>query len=69
MLALNYKDFTAEVDFDWLDLCWTGRVVNSDDVPQVQGATVDEAESEFHHVVDDYLAEHNERRPELEESG
>ena len=66
MLALSYKDYTAEVDFDWLDLRWVGRVVNSDGAARVHGATVDEAEREFHKVVDHYLEERTERKPELE---
>ncbi len=56
MLALSYRGYTAETDFDWLELCWIGHVVNTDDAIGFLGTTVEEAERDFRETVDAYLA-------------
>jgi predicted HicB family RNase H-like nuclease len=56
MSTLTYKTFEAHVDIDWADLCYVGHVLNADDITDFLGATVEEAEQDFHEVVDAYLA-------------
>jgi len=56
MGTLNYKTFAAQVEFDWLDLSYCGHVVNADHAIGFCGATVEEAEQDFHEAVDTYLA-------------
>lgn len=64
MLILTYRDHRAEVDFDWLDLCWVGRATETDNAVDFRGATVEEAEQDFHHALDVYLAGSEEVEPE-----
>lgn len=56
MLAFDYKDHTAETEFDWLELRWTGRVTNITAEISFSGATVDEAERAFKKAVDAHIA-------------
>jgi len=60
MGTLNYKTFAAEVEFEWLDLSYVGHVVNADRAIDFCGATLEEAEQDFHKVVDTYLASREE---------
>ena len=68
MLVLAYKDITAEIDFDWVNLHWVGRAVNTDDAVGFQGATVDEAEKNFRAAIDAYLAGFEVPERELDEA-
>ena len=56
MGTLSYKSFAAQVEFDWLDLSYVGNVVNADHAIRFCGATAEEAEQDFHEVIDTYLA-------------
>lgn len=40
MGTLNYKTFSAQVEFDWLDLSYVGHVVNADHAIGFCGATL-----------------------------
>ena len=60
MGTLNYKAFAAHVEFDWLDLLYVGHVVDSDYAIGFCGATLEEAEQDYHEAVDTYLALHKE---------
>lgn len=56
MGTLNYRTFVAQVEFDWLDLSYVGHVVNSGHMIGFCGATLEEAEQDFHEAVDSHLA-------------
>jgi len=56
MGTLNYKTFSAQVEFDWSDLSYVGHVVNADQAIRFYGATLEEAEQDYHEAVDTYLA-------------
>ena len=60
MLAFSYKNYTAETDFDWVELRWVGSVVNSVAAVSFSGATVEEAEHGFHEAIDAFIAANGE---------
>ena len=55
MLTLTYKDYCADVDFDWIAFCWVGRVLNVGGERELRGATVEEAERDFRRTIDAFL--------------
>jgi predicted HicB family RNase H-like nuclease len=56
MGTLIYKSFAAHVEFDWMDLLYVGHVVTADYAIGFCGATLEEAERDYHEAVDSYLA-------------
>ena len=60
MLTLTYREHTAEIEFDWVELHWLGHAVDTDDSVSFFGATVEEAEHSFHEAISAYLASHGE---------
>lgn len=52
---MKYKGYEAVVAFDEEDRLFIGRVVNTRDVIAFDGASVEELEQSFHHVIDEYL--------------
>ncbi|MCF7974918.1 MAG: type II toxin-antitoxin system HicB family antitoxin [Phycisphaerae bacterium] len=52
---MEYKGYTAKVDFDDEASIFHGEVLNLRDVITFQGETVQELKQAFHDSVDDYL--------------
>lgn len=53
---MNYRGYTASMSFDADDKIIVGRVIDIDDVIAFHADSVAEFESNFHAVVDDYIA-------------
>ena len=53
---MEYKGYTAKVEFYEDDRAFHGMVLGINDVVHFQGASVKELEKEFRASVDDYLA-------------
>ena len=56
MNSMNYKGYTARMDFDAEDKVIVGRVLDIDDIITFHGTSVDEFEAAFHAAVDSYIA-------------
>jgi predicted HicB family RNase H-like nuclease len=54
--TLQYKDYTASMEFDPEDQVIVGRVLGIDDIIAFHGKTEAEFLSNFHETVDAYLA-------------
>ncbi len=54
--AMNYLGYTANMTFDPEDKIIVGRVLEVDDIISFHGASVAEFESNFHRVINDYIA-------------
>ncbi|MDX2073637.1 MAG: type II toxin-antitoxin system HicB family antitoxin [Alphaproteobacteria bacterium] len=52
---MEYKGYTAKIEFDADDRAFHGMVLGINDVVHFQGASVKELEKEFRASVDDYL--------------
>ena len=57
MNTMNYKSYTARVDFDERDSIFVGRVLGVRTVISFHGETVAELRSEFETAINDYLAD------------
>lgn len=55
MNLLNYKSYTATVEFDADDLLLAGRIAGINDVVGFHGGNSQEIVAAFHEAVDDYL--------------
>lgn len=55
MNLLNYKGYTAAVEFDADDLLLAGRIAGINDVVGFHGRNAEEIVAAFHEAVDDYL--------------
>ena len=53
---MEYKGYTAKVEFNADDRAFHGEVLGINDVVHFQGASVREIEKAFRESVDDYLA-------------
>ncbi len=53
---MNYKGYTAKVEFDDEAMIFHGEVIGIRDVVTFQGRSVEEIKKAFHGSVDDYLA-------------
>lgn len=53
---MSYKGYTASMAFDAVDKIIVGRVLDIDDIISFHGESVAEFESNFHTVIDDYIA-------------
>ncbi len=53
---MTYKGYTASMVFDTEDKIIVGRVQDVDDIISFHGESVSVFESNFHAVIDDYLA-------------
>ena len=53
---MEYKGYTARVEFDSDDHAFHGEVLGINDVVHFRGASVKELEKAFRESVDDYLA-------------
>jgi predicted HicB family RNase H-like nuclease len=54
--SMSYKGYTASMVFDAEDKIIVGRVLDIDDIIAFHGDSVSEFESNFHAVIEDYLA-------------
>lgn len=54
--SMSYKGYRASMVFDAEDKIIVGRVMDVDDIISFHGESVAEFESNFHAVIDDYLA-------------
>lgn len=68
---MNYKGYTATVEFDEDADIFFGKVIDLKDVITFQGASVDEIKIEFKNSIDDYLefCKLKKREPEKPYSG
>jgi predicted HicB family RNase H-like nuclease len=68
---MSYRGYVASMIFDTDDNVIVGRVLDIDDIITFHGESVSEFESNFHTVVDDYIAacEHWGAAPEKPASG
>lgn len=55
--GMNYKGYTACIEFDERDDIFVGRVLGVRDIISFHSASVAELRTEFHLAVDDYLAD------------
>lgn len=53
---MNYKGYTAHIDYDDDDGIFHGEVIDLKDVVTFVGRSVDELRQAFHDSIDDYLA-------------
>jgi predicted HicB family RNase H-like nuclease len=53
--TMQYRGYVASMIFDAEDKVIVGRVLDIDDIITFHGESVDEFESNFHAVVDDYI--------------
>jgi predicted HicB family RNase H-like nuclease len=53
--TMQYRGYVASMIFDAEDKVIVGRVLDIDDIITFHGESVDEFESNFHTVVDDYI--------------
>jgi len=69
--SMSYKGYTASMVFDADDKIIVGRVLDIDDIISFHGESISEFESNFHTVVEDYLAASKELQspPEKPASG
>lgn len=56
MSAMNYKGYSARVEYDDDDGIFFGRIAGINDVVGFHADTVDALRAAFHAAVDDYLA-------------
>lgn len=54
--TMTYCGYVASMTFDTEDKIIVGRVLDVDDIITFHGGSVSEFESNFHKVVDDYIA-------------
>jgi predicted HicB family RNase H-like nuclease len=54
--TMTYRGYAANMIFDAEDKIIVGRVLDIDDIVSFHGESVAEFESNFHTVVDDYIA-------------
>ena len=71
MNKMQYRGYTARIEFDEDDRIFVGHLAGIKDIVGFHGTTVDELESAFHESVDAYLAisEEQGRRPQKPYSG
>lgn len=61
MNSMNYKGYTARIEFDERDDLFVGRLLGVRDIISFQGDSVAELRSQFQLAVDEYLEECAER--------
>jgi predicted HicB family RNase H-like nuclease len=68
---MNYKGYTATVEYEPDDRVFHGRVNDISDVVTFEGTSVDELEAAFHNAVEQYVAfcEEQGRTPQRPYSG
>ena len=71
MNTMNYKGYTARVEFDERDSIFVGRVLGLRDIISFEGSTVARLRAEFQAAINDFLRDCAERglTPEKPASG
>lgn len=64
---LSYKNYNGTVEYSKEDHCLFGKVVGIKALLSYEGVSVQELEQDFQNVIDDYLADCNERNMEPEQ--
>ena len=54
--VLEYNGYSARVELDPDDECFTGKLAGINDVVGFHGSTIAELKAAFHEAVDDYIA-------------
>mgnify|MGYP002640281091 FL=1 len=57
MNVMNYKGYTAKIEFDPRDNIFWGKVLAIRDSITFEGSTVAELTADFHNAIDSYLAD------------
>lgn len=68
---LSYKNYNGTVEYSKEDKCLYGKVIGLKSLLSYEGDSVQELETDFHNVIDDYLNNCEERgvQPELPYKG
>lgn len=53
--VMNYKSYSARIDYDDEDAIFTGKIAGIRDGVGFHGETVDELRAAFHEAVEDYI--------------
>lgn len=71
MNTMEYKGYTAVIEYDNYDECLVGSVVGITDRLVFDGESIPEIQENFHNVLDNYLAlcEKTGKQPETPKSG
>lgn len=71
MNTMNYKGYTARVEYDERDNIFAGRILGIRNIISFHGETVAQLRTEFEHAIEDYLADCKEQgvQPEKPASG
>ncbi len=71
MNTMEYKGYTAAIEYDNYDECLVGSVVGIADRLVFDGESIPEIQENFHNVLDNYLAlcEKTGKQPETPKSG
>jgi predicted HicB family RNase H-like nuclease len=71
MNTMEYKGYTAVIEYDNYDECLVGSVIGITDQLVFDGETVPEIQENFHNVLDNYLAlcKKTGKQPEVPKSG
>jgi predicted HicB family RNase H-like nuclease len=57
MNIMNYKGYTAKIEFDPRDNIFWGKVLGIRDSITFEGSTVEELTADFHNAIDFYLSD------------
>jgi predicted HicB family RNase H-like nuclease len=52
---LEYKDYIAQLHFDWKDNILVGRVINTREIISFHADSVSEIKQEFYDTIEDYI--------------
>lgn len=61
MNSMNYKGYTARIEFDERDDIFVGRILGVKDIISFHAASVSDLRAEFQSAVEDYLSDCAER--------
>ena len=53
---MEYKGYTANIEYSDEDNCFIGHIVGINDIISFEGETVNEIRDDFHNAVNSYLA-------------
>lgn len=56
MNSMEYKGYTALIEYDNSDECLVGRVLDISDQLSFHGESISEVRENFHNILDNYLA-------------
>lgn len=64
---LSYKNYNGTVEYSSADGCLFGKVIGLKSLLSYEGSSVQELEQDFHAVIDEYLADCEERNVQPEQ--